>query len=102
MPSILRLKVLWRKNLLGFAAEQILPNHTQNLTSYYFWPRTKTWEQIKSEFDTKLWLQEKEKTHLLNRVSDIINFWQQHRMNTDPEQIKSRFPDTSFDIILPR
>jgi len=99
MSQILRLKVIWRKNLLGFAVEQVLPTHSQNLTLYYFWPRTKTWEQLKAELETKLWLHKKDKTHLLNLVSDIINFWQQHRHNDDLGNIKSRFPDANFNTI---
>jgi len=99
MSQKLRLKVIWRKNLLGFAVEQVLSTHSQNLTPYYFWPRTKIWEQLKAELETKLWLQKKDKNHLLNLVSDIIKLWQQHRTNDDLENVKSRFPDTTFNTI---
>ena len=52
----LRLKVVWFKDFLGLAIDQVNSDLQYSLTPYYFWPRTEAWEQLKLELDSKIWL----------------------------------------------
>jgi len=36
----LKLKVIWFKNYLGLAIDQVTLQHKHFLTPYYFWPKT--------------------------------------------------------------
>ena len=49
----LKLNVIWVKNFLGFAVDQTIEKTSYPLTSYYLWPRTEAWEQLKLELDSK-------------------------------------------------
>ena len=52
----LKLKAVWGKNFLGLAIDQVNDIYNLPITTYYFWPRTEAWEQLKLELDSKLWL----------------------------------------------
>lgn len=73
------LQILWLENSLGLAINQKVGNLTIPLTSYYFWPVSDAWEQIRFELETKLWISKEERIMLLNLVVDNINQWQQKR-----------------------
>ena len=62
----LKLKIIWFKDFLGLAIDQVDFNQRYSLTPYYFWPKTEAWEQLKLELDSKGWLPEKEKVLILN------------------------------------
>ncbi len=65
---------------------------------YHFWPQQDAWEQLKAQLESKDWISSKDKIALLNRVTEVINFW------TPPEggeqntcdQAKAKFTDCSF------
>jgi len=97
----LKLKVLWLPNSLGLAINQTLASSPSNLvyrplTSYYFWPKTGVWEQLKLELDSRLWLPEKEKVKTLNLVSDLINYWQKYKSIEKVENIEKNFSEVLF------
>ena len=101
LPRYLKLKVIWLPKLLGVAIDQIIvtkPNSfvCRPLTTYYFWPKTGVWEQLKLELDSAKWLTEKEKIKYLNLVSDIINDWQKHKDIDKLTDIKKKFSEVSF------
>ena len=95
----LKLKVIWLPNLLGISVDQILINSSafsRALTTYYFWPKVEVWEQLKTELDTLGWLSEKEKVKILNRISDLLNYWQLNRNVKLLEAVKKELVDISF------
>ena len=96
MTTPLRLKVIWQKNLLAIAVEASTSFSTYFLTPYYFSPRTNVWVQLKLELDTKQWLNTNEKRLLLNKVADLINYWQESRTKDTLKIVKSRFTDVTF------
>ena len=89
----LKLKVLWLKNLLGFAIDQRTATTASPLTTYYFWPKTAAWEQLKLELDSKSWIKPEEKIEVLNTITEIIEYWSQNRNNKNPKQ---KFPEIKF------
>ena len=91
-PSKLKLRVVWCKNFLGLAINQLNSNGEYFLTRYYFWPKTEAWEQLKLELDTKLWLTSEEKVEILKISSDAMKYWLLYRNTKTVEKFKTDFP----------
>ena len=82
----LKLKVLWLKNFLGFTIDQRAAQHLSPLTTYYFWPKTEAWDQLKLELDSKTWIKREDKVTILNTITEIIDDWSQNRNNKPPQK----------------
>ena len=96
MSQQLQLKVLWLKNSLGLAIDQTFLDHSYSLTQYYFWPKTKAWEQLKLELDSKAWITENEKIKILNSTAEIMNYWRTSRKGETSKTILDSFTDIKF------
>jgi 30S ribosomal protein 3 len=94
----LKLKIVWFKNFLGLAIEQVILNQHYSLTPYYFWPKTEAWEQLKLELDSKLWLTQEEKVTLLKIIGDVMNYWLSYRSTKTVKDLLEDLPQT--EIIL--
>ena len=92
----LRLKVVWFKDFLGLAIDQVDLNQGYSLTPYYFWPKTEAWEQLKLELDSKLWLAKDEKVEILKTTGEVMNYWLSHRSTKTAKDIKENFPELSL------
>jgi len=71
-----KLNILWLKNKLGIAIDQIQSGKKIPLTNYFFWPESDAWEQIRNELDGKPWILNEEKAELLNATAVTMNKWQ--------------------------
>nr|YP_009397122.1 Plastid-specifi c 30S ribosomal protein 3 [Spyridia filamentosa]ARW66308.1 Plastid-specifi c 30S ribosomal protein 3 [Spyridia filamentosa] len=89
-------KVLWLDNNVAIAVDHIIGDNTSPLTSYFFWPRNDAWEQLRSELDSKPWIAEVQKIDLLNKATEIINFWQEKGKNKSIAEVEEKFPDFIF------
>ena len=96
MSNKVKLKVLWLKDFLGLGIDQIMGEQKYPLTPYYFWPRTDAWEQLKSELDSKPWLENKSKIKILNLTVDIMNHLGEYRNTESIENVKKGFFDVDF------
>lgn len=94
------LKILWLNTNLAIAIDQVLGKTNYPLTSYFFWPRNDAWENLKRELESKPWISQKDKIHLLNQVTEIINYWQEEGKKKSLLQVKKNFPNHFFSGCL--
>ena len=92
----LELKILWAKNFLGLALDQVSTRYTLPITSYYFWPKTEAWEQLQIELAFKPGIPEKEKVRILNSAAEVMNFWRVNRKSKTIDAAIEHFNDVHF------
>nr|YP_009394651.1 Plastid-specifi c 30S ribosomal protein 3 [Vertebrata thuyoides]ARW63213.1 Plastid-specifi c 30S ribosomal protein 3 [Vertebrata thuyoides] len=89
-------RILWLDSNVAIAIDHTIGKNISPLTSYFFWPRNDAWEQLKTELDSKPWISESEKIYLLNKATEIINFWQEKGRNKSLNEAQEKFPEFVF------
>ena len=93
-----KLKFLWLEKNIGFAVDQVVgkSQHLTPVTEYFFWPRDDAWEELKAVLESKDWISEREKIELLNKTTEVINFWQDEETKHTIDEARSEFGDCLF------
>ncbi|GAX73130.1 hypothetical protein CEUSTIGMA_g583.t1 [Chlamydomonas eustigma] len=92
-----KLAFIWTERNIAVAVDQVYSRgQISPLTEYFFWPRKDAWEELRVALEARPWISERDKVVLLNRTTEVINFWQQDEVKPTLDQVKVAFPDCSF------
>lgn len=92
------LTFLWLDKNVGVAVDAVYGARGARspLTEFYMWPRKDAWEELKTALEARPWVPERDRVLLLNRATEVINYWQDEGAKHSVDDARAAFPDCTF------
>jgi|LakMenEpi03Aug12_release.lakeMendotaPanAssembly.Ray.scaffolds.fasta_scaffold588800_1 30S ribosomal protein 3 len=95
------LKFLWLDRALAVSLDQVVGEKTIPLTFFFAWPCRDAWEDMRVYFDSINLVPDIEAVSFLNRITEVVNYWQEtHRTEKeeklDINKVREKFKDCIF------
>lgn len=93
-----KLNFLWLRTNIAVGVDQVYARGQKSpLTEFFVWPLKDAWEELKVALESRPWVTERDRVILLNRLTEVINFWQEPGDEKPTiDDARNRFPDCSF------
>lgn len=96
-PAEFQLNFLWMDKNIAVAVDQVFAKGQKSpVTEYFFWPRMDAWEELRAALESRPWIDERSKILLLNKTTEVINFWQDEETTHKIADATAKFPECSF------
>lgn len=95
------LKFIWLERLIAVSLDQKVGAKTIPITSYFFWPRSDAWEDMRVCLENMPWISETEVILILNQITEVINFWQDKKETSKKKDLATlleKFPLCKFIV----
>eukprot|EP01025_Chloroclados_australasicus_P056010 TRINITY_DN687_c1_g1_i1.p1 TRINITY_DN687_c1_g1~~TRINITY_DN687_c1_g1_i1.p1 ORF type:complete len:243 (-),score=42.54 TRINITY_DN687_c1_g1_i1:284-991(-) len=91
------LNFIWQEKVLGISVDQLFSKGQRApVTEYFFWPAVDAWEEIRVALSTKEWVPEVNQILVMNRCTEVINYWQEEGVMHSKEEAEAQFKDCLF------
>ena len=90
------LRVLWLEKTIGIALDESTGKSSYPMTEYFFWPRKDAWDELKSRFDSYSWVDQEEAVELLNKITELIQLWQEEDKKVSFTKYQEKYPECIF------
>eukprot|EP01024_Parvocaulis_polyphysoides_P035252 TRINITY_DN31204_c1_g1_i1.p1 TRINITY_DN31204_c1_g1~~TRINITY_DN31204_c1_g1_i1.p1 ORF type:complete len:231 (-),score=50.04 TRINITY_DN31204_c1_g1_i1:219-911(-) len=91
------LNFIWQEKTLGISVDQLfLKDQRAPITEYFFWPTVDAWEELRLALEQQSWIQEVDQIMLMNRCTEVINYWQEEGVFHSKEEAEASFSDCIF------
>eukprot|EP01023_Acetabularia_acetabulum_P034812 TRINITY_DN3272_c0_g1_i3.p2 TRINITY_DN3272_c0_g1~~TRINITY_DN3272_c0_g1_i3.p2 ORF type:complete len:242 (-),score=46.05 TRINITY_DN3272_c0_g1_i3:382-1107(-) len=95
--QIYGLNFVWQEKTLGISVDQIfMKGQRAPITEYFFWPSVDAWEELRLALEQKTWIREVDQILMMNRCTEVINFWQEEGIFHSKEEAEAQFADCIF------
>ncbi|KAF6260226.1 plastid and cyanobacterial ribosomal protein-domain-containing protein [Scenedesmus sp. NREL 46B-D3] len=99
-----KLVFLWMDKNIAVGVDQVYARgNSSPLTEYFVWPRKDAWDELKVALEGRQWIGDLDKVRLLNRLTEVINFWMGEpgpdgtpSVKRSIEEARAEFPDCAF------
>jgi hypothetical protein len=94
----LQLRFIWNTERLAIAVDQKLSDNVSfiPITEFLSWPQQSARDELEVLLKAKPWIPEHEMIPLLEKVSSVIDCWQEKNTETSITEIEEKFPDCTF------
>eukprot|EP01024_Parvocaulis_polyphysoides_P046495 TRINITY_DN4378_c0_g2_i1.p1 TRINITY_DN4378_c0_g2~~TRINITY_DN4378_c0_g2_i1.p1 ORF type:complete len:139 (-),score=16.66 TRINITY_DN4378_c0_g2_i1:31-447(-) len=96
-PPRFSLNFIWLEKVLCISVDQVFgKGQRAPITDYFQWPQVDAWEELRLALEERKWISEVDQILIMNRCTEVINFWQEEGTFHTKEEAEAKFEDCLF------